>query len=178
MEPVTLRTERLLLRPFTWFDVEAVYQICQDPEIQSITAMPSPYLRADAERWIGVTAPAGWAEDSSHPLGVARLDTDQLVGCCALTVQLRGVYSIGFWAAKEHRGHGYITEAARALCEWGWKTLAMHRIEWWATVGNRASCSVAEKLGFTVEGTLRKREIISGEPRDRWVGRLLRPWNR
>lgn len=179
MEPVTLRTERLLLRPFAWSDVEAVYLICQDPEIESsITAMPSPYRRADAERWIGVLVPAGWAEDSSHALGVCRLDTDLLVGCCALTRDLPGVYSLGYWAAKEQRGHGYITEAARALCAWGWETLDMHRIEWWATVGNDASRAVAEKLGFTIEGTLCQRDIINGEPRDRWVGGLLRPWNR
>jgi RimJ/RimL family protein N-acetyltransferase len=175
MEPVTLRTERLLLRPFAWSDVEAMYLACQDPDVQALTAMPSPYLRADAERFIGAMAPAAWAEDSSHPLGVVRLDTGVLVGCCALTKDLPGVYALGYWAAKEQRGHGYITEAARALCDWGWETLAVHRMEWWATVGNHASRAVAEKLGFTVEGTLRKRDIIDGEPRDRWVGGLLRP---
>lgn len=174
MEPVTLRTERLLLRPFAWSDVEAIYLVCQDPDIQSITAMPSPYLRADAERFVGSMAPAGWAENSSHPLGVFRLNDGDLVGCCALTRDMPGVYSLGFWAAAEQRGHGYITEAARALCDWGWETLDMHRIEWWALVGNAASRAVAAKLGFTIEATLRKRTIINGEPHDRWVGGLLR----
>ncbi|WP_373979092.1 GNAT family N-acetyltransferase [Streptomyces sp. TLI_146] len=41
-------------------------------------------------------------------------------------------------------------EAARALCDWGWDTLDVHRIEWWAMAGNTASRVVAEKLGFTV----------------------------
>jgi RimJ/RimL family protein N-acetyltransferase len=42
-------------------------------------------------------------------------------------------------------------------------------------VGNAASRALAEKLGVVVEGALRKRAIVAGEPRDWWVGGLLRP---
>jgi RimJ/RimL family protein N-acetyltransferase len=60
------------------------------------------------------------------------------------------------------------------LCDWGFAALDVHRIEWWAMVGNAASRALAEKLGFVVEGVLRKRSIVAGEPRDWWVGGLLR----
>jgi RimJ/RimL family protein N-acetyltransferase len=42
-------------------------------------------------------------------------------------------------------------------------------------VGNVPSRALAEKLGFTVEGTLRHRTVVRGEPRDWWVGGLLKP---
>ncbi|MYY84852.1 GNAT family N-acetyltransferase [Streptomyces sp. SID335] len=70
----------------------------------------------------------------------------------------------------------HAVEAARALCDWSWATLDVHRIEWWAMVGNTGSRAVAEKLGLTVEGTLRNRSIANGgKPHDWWVGGLLRP---
>lgn len=62
-----------------------------------------------------------------------------------------------------------------ALCEWGWTTRDVHRIEWWAMAGNTGSRAVAEKFGFTVEGTLRNRGIANdGKPHGWWVGGLLR----
>jgi RimJ/RimL family protein N-acetyltransferase len=175
MNPVSLRTERLLLRPFGVADADAVYQACQDPDIQFYTPVPKPYRREDAEAFVGESTPKGWADDSDYVLGAFRVDTGALVGSFCLTRIFQGVYELGYWAAKEQRGQGYSTEAARALCAWGWETLEMHRIEWWAMVGNGPSRALAEKLGFTVEGTLYRRAIAAGEPRDWWVGGLLRP---
>ena len=173
MEPVILETERLVLRPFAAEDVDAVYRACQDREIQFFTPIPSPFERADAERLVAGFA-EGWAADKNYEFGAFRRDSGALVGAYCLTFVATGVYELGYWAAKEQRGHGFSFEAARALCEWGWATLTVHRIEWWAMVGNTASRALAEKLGFQLEGTLRQRGIESGEPRDWWVGGLLR----
>lgn len=173
MDPVTLTTERLILRAFAADDVDAVYQACQDPAIQFFTPAPSPFGRADAEKFVAKNA-RDWAADKNYELGAFRRDSGDLVGSYCLTLLMPGVYELGYWAAIEQRGHGFSFEAARALCEWGWATLVVHRLEWWAMVGNTASKALAEKLGFELEGTLRRRGIESGEPRDWWVGGLLK----
>ncbi|MEU6312190.1 GNAT family protein [Streptomyces sp. NPDC047014] len=140
MEPVTLETDRLLLRAFTAADVDAVYEACQDEDIQFYTPVPVPYRRADAEQLVGEKLPAQWASDKDYTLGAFRKDTGGLVG---------------------------------SYC---WAALDVHRVEWWAMVGNTGSRAVAEKLGFTVEGTLRNRSIANdGRPHDWWVGGLLSP---
>lgn len=176
MEPVTLETDRLVLRAFTSADVDAVYDACQDEGIQFYTPVPVPYERGDAEKYVGESAPTGWATDKNYSLGAFRKDSGALVGSYSLFVIMPGVYELGYWAVKEQRGRGYSVEAARALCEWGWATLEVHRIEWWAMAGNTGSLAVAEKLGFTLEGTLRNRGIAKdGKPHDWWVGGLLRP---
>jgi RimJ/RimL family protein N-acetyltransferase len=176
MEPVTLETGRLLLRAFTSADVDAVYEACQDEGIQLYTPVPVPFRRADAEKRVGEEMPAGWTSDRSYTLGAFRKDSGGLVGLYCLDLVSKGVYELGYWAVKEQRGQGYSVEAARALCDWGWATLDMHRIEWWAMAGNTGSRAVAEKLGFTVEGTLRSRGIANdGKAHDWWVGGLLRP---
>ncbi|HVK25340.1 MAG TPA: GNAT family protein [Actinokineospora sp.] len=83
------------------------------------------------------------------------------------------MFELGYWAVKEQRGQGYSTEAARALCDWGFSALDVHRIEWWAMVGNTASRALAEALGVTAEGTLLRRSKMNGVPRDWWVGGLF-----
>jgi RimJ/RimL family protein N-acetyltransferase len=47
-------------------------------------------------------------------------------------------------------------------------------IEWRCEAGNVASRRVAEKAGFLIEATLRKRRIRQGVRVDEWVGSLLR----
>ncbi|MBB5815669.1 GNAT family N-acetyltransferase [Streptomyces collinus] len=176
MDPVTLETGRLVLRPFGPGDADAVYDACQDKDIQFYTPVPVPFGRQDAEKRVREEWPQGWAGDDNYILGAFRKDTSALVGSYCLTRVSRGVYELGYWAVKEQRGRGYTVEAARALCDWGWATLDVHRIEWWAMTGNTGSRAVAERLGFTVEGTLRNRGIANdGKPHDWWVGALVRP---
>lgn len=174
MQPVTLTTPRLALRAFEERDAEAVYVACQDPDIQLYTPVPSPYERADARRYVGETVPDGWAQDTNYVLAAFRTDTGALVGAFNLGRRMPGVWELGYWTAPDQRRHGFTTEAAKALCDWGFATLDAHRIEWWAMTGNTGSRRIAEKLGFTIEGTLRRRLIVNGEPRDWWVGGLLR----
>lgn len=173
MEPVTLTTSRLVLRAFTKSDVDAVHAACQDPDIQYYTPVPTPYRREDAERFV-TEADVKWGTDEDYNLGAFRLDDGAFVGAYCLTRRDRGVYELGYWAAKDQRGRGYSVEAAKAMCDWGFATLEVHRIEWWAMVGNTASRAVADRLGFTLEGTLRRRGMVNDEPHDWWVGGLFR----
>ncbi|MFI1395863.1 GNAT family N-acetyltransferase [Streptomyces sp. NPDC020681] len=175
MDPVTLKTARVLLRPFAPADADAVYTACQDADIQHYTPAPTPYRREDAAKHVTETAPQGWATDQDYILGAFRADNGALVGSFCLTKLFQGVYELGYWAAKEQRGQGYSTEAARALCDWGFAELHAHRIEWWAMAGNTASRALAERLGFTLEGTLRNRNMVNGQPHDWWVGGLFKP---
>jgi len=175
MDPVTLETPRLLLRPFAPADADAVHTACQDADIQYYTPMASPFSREDADEYVTETAPQGWSTDRNYTFGAFRKDDGELVGSFCLTRLSQGVYEIGYWADSRQRGQGYSAEAARALCDWGFGALDVHRIEWWAMVGNTASRALAMKLGFTLEGTLRNRSLVAGRPHDWWVGGLLKP---
>jgi RimJ/RimL family protein N-acetyltransferase len=60
------------------------------------------------------------------------------------------------------------------VCRWGFNDLGATRIEWYARVGNWASRRVAEKAGFTIEGTLRAGLPVPGGRRsEAWVGARL-----
>ncbi|MFF5842060.1 GNAT family N-acetyltransferase [Streptomyces massasporeus] len=160
MDPVTLTTDRLLLRTVGSQETDAVYDACQDPDIRRWTTIPSPYLREHARSFTEQLVPDGWADGSMFTFGVF-LHSGELAGMLGITLRALGMGEIGFWATKEHRANGYVTEAA------------LDRVEWRAEVGNRASRAVAERAGFTIEGTLRSAMNNKGVRRDIWVGSLL-----
>ena len=62
----------------------------------------------------------------------------------------------------------------RALCRWAFATLDLEIIQWRTEVGNIASRRVAEKAGFLIEATLRKRLVHCGTRVDVWNGSLLK----
>ena len=68
-----------------------------------------------------------------------------------------------------------MTEATRALVDFGFGRLALHRA--WAAcdVDNHASARVLEKLGMRREGHLRQSRRRQGEWRDCYLDALLEP---
>ncbi|MDN3263932.1 GNAT family N-acetyltransferase [Streptomyces sp. CSDS2] len=172
MEHVTLTTDRLVLRPVSPEDTAAVYAAAQDPGIQRWTTVPSPYLPEHAAGFTERIVPDGWAQGSMFTFGVF-LTGGELAGMLGLTTRSPGTAEIGFWAAKEHRGRGYVVEATLTACRWAFTEAGVDRVEWRAEVGNHASRAVAERAGFTVEGVLRSAVANKGVRRDIWVGSLL-----
>lgn len=170
MEPIELHTDRLVLRCPVMGDAPAIAEACADPWIQRYVPVPAPYTVDDAREFVDGAA-RDWASDESYAFAV--LAGGALAGMTGLTGKGDGIVELGYWAVPAHRRRGYTVEAARALCQWGFDTLGIHRIDWWAVAGNDGSRAVAESLGFEVEGLLRKRAVLRGEPQDWWVGGLL-----
>ncbi|MFE0178830.1 GNAT family N-acetyltransferase [Streptomyces sp. NPDC059002] len=173
MEPVTLTTERLSLRTFTPADTDETYAACQDPDIQRWTTIPSPYSRADAESFINRMVTDGWQHDTEYTFAIRPLAGGPLLAAASLHHPRSGTWEVGFWTAKEHRGHGYMTETVLGLARWAFTDLRCTRLEWRAEVGNTGSRAVVEKAGFTIEGTLRGGLLNKGTLRDSWIGALL-----
>ena len=173
MEPVTLTTARLLLRTVGPEDTDAVYAAAQDPDIQRWTTIPSPYLPEHAQSFTEQLVPDGWAAGSMFTFGVFLPEGEELVGMLSFTMRSLGSAEVGFWGTKEHRGHGYTTEAVVAASRWAFIHQSIDRVEWRAEVGNNGSRAVAERAGFIIEGTLRSAINNKGVRRDCWVGSLL-----
>ena len=66
MELATLRTPRLVLSPVEACDVDTIAELCQDPEIQKWTTVPSPYTRESAEFFVESVAKPGWQGHSPN----------------------------------------------------------------------------------------------------------------
>ena len=86
----------------------------------------------------------------------------------------RGCVEIGFWIDTAHEGNGYITRAARALIDHTIETLGFRRVEIMCDEQNTRSRAVAERLGFTNEGTIRRfSERLDGQWNNKVVYSML-----
>ncbi|CAO5147598.1 Acetyltransferase, ribosomal protein N-acetylase [Frankia sp. AiPs1] len=175
LEPAEITAGRLHLRPWRPYDVDAVHLACQDPQIALWNRLPQPYQRADAESFVLRAAPAAWAEGTGTPFAVVDATTEQLLASIALIdISVSGEAEIGYWCAAQARGQGVISQAVTTVTRWGFGALGLARIEWRAAVGNDASLRVAQRTGFTVEGTLRQALILGdGRRVDCWIGSRL-----
>jgi RimJ/RimL family protein N-acetyltransferase len=151
----SVRTERLLLRPFRTDDVDAVHRASQDPDTQRwISAIPVPYTREDARVFVEDIA----MRERGDRLGLSVVVEDE--GGFAGTA---GIYlrpgrlgpEIGYTIAPWARGRGYASETARALADWGLGHGAP-RVHLFADVRNGPSQAVARRAGFTQEGVVRR----------------------
>jgi RimJ/RimL family protein N-acetyltransferase len=76
-------------------------------------------------------------------------------------------FEIGFWVRTGFEGKGFVTEVAGALEKLAFETLGARRVEVRMHERNDRSRRVAERLGFELEGILRKDSLtVDGKPRD------------
>lgn len=158
IEPVTITTERLVLRPYTLDDSEELARVIDRREIYETTlAIPHPYSVEDARSYISRSIEAR-EDDRDFPCAVTLKETGAIIGGCGLMVNRKmDRAEMGYWLAVEHWGQGYITEAARALIRHGFEVLDLNCIEAHHFVNNPASGRVMVKAGMTFEGRLRQR---------------------
>jgi RimJ/RimL family protein N-acetyltransferase len=145
------------LRPWRDSDIEALVRACQDPDIPRWTRVPDNYAEADARAYLMQRYDAIHAGTLAPFAIVSAGDGSELLGSISLMglawEHARG--EVGYWLAREARGHGHITRAVGLICRWGFESLRLERIDLLAATGNPASQRVAERAGFTREAVLR-----------------------
>lgn len=80
---------------------------------------------------------------------------------------------IGYWIDNEEEGKGIVSAACKLLIEYAFGDLRLNRIEIRCSSENVRSASIAERLGFTREGVLRRSEWRGGRLHDFVVYGLL-----
>jgi RimJ/RimL family protein N-acetyltransferase len=152
-----LRTERLLLRPFTPQDASIVQQLAGDKAIADTTLhIPHPYPDGLAERWIS-THDLRFRDGREAVYAITLADNWQLIGAVGLTIipdHRRA--ELGYWLGRPYWGQGCTTEAARELLRYGFTELGLNRIFAFHFSRNPASGRVMQKIGMQYEGTLRQ----------------------
>lgn len=168
---VLLTTERLVLREFEPEDWVALNAIESRPEVARYQSF-APQTPTESQAYVLETIQSA----AGHPrltydLAVILTSEDRLIGRCGLGLGDGEPREAVLWYTlhPDEWGRGYTTEAARALVDFGFRTLGLHRI--WADCDprNTASWRVLEKIGMRREGHLRENAWVKGE----WVDSLI-----
>ena len=149
-----LETSRLILRELVPDDADDIARIICDPI--AMQYFPTVYSRADADEWVARNM-RRYAADGHGLWAVIVRGTDELAGDCGVTRQIVDDIDereIGYHFRRDHWGHGYATEAARACRDWAVANTPAEYVISLIRPGNIPSQRVAERNGMTIWKTI------------------------
>jgi RimJ/RimL family protein N-acetyltransferase len=111
----------------------------------------------DSERFVRDAA-ARFMRREDLPLFLRRRDTGELVGASGMHRIDWQVprFEIGYWCRTSLVGKGYVGEAVVAITRFAFEKLGAARVEIRTDSQNTRSFRVAERLGFRLEGIMRR----------------------
>ena len=146
MHDHSFETERLLLRPLTIGDADAVFAWVSDPEVVRFM----PYLLytdvQQAREWI---ASLDVLVDN-YVFGIVRRADGLLMGTGSIRLKPDG-WSLGYNLRRDCWRQGYATEAARGILDFAYRTLGARDFCAEHAVDNPASGSVLRHCGFVYD---------------------------
>jgi ribosomal-protein-alanine N-acetyltransferase len=156
-----LHTARLLLRELSSADLAVIHHLHSLPEVDKFNTLGIPATLETTEHlltdWL---AQARVVPRSSYIFAAQEAVSQEFVGLMALNLGKASFKNAEVWykVLPAYWGQGLTTEAVKALLNFGFDHLQLHRIEAGCAVENRASIRVLEKVGMTREG--RKRQVL------------------
>jgi [ribosomal protein S5]-alanine N-acetyltransferase len=166
-----LETERLILRDFVKEDWQRVLEYQSNP-------LYLRYYEWTERTPEGAQEFVGWFLDQQKQqprlkfqLAVVLKSNNQLIGNCGIRMDKENALQadIGYELDSKHWNHGYATEAAHAIVDFGFSRFGLHRVWSWCVADNVGSAHVLEKLGMRLEGRLSENEYYRG----RWWDTLM-----
>lgn len=174
---VPIVTERLLLRPFTFDDLDDVWAYQRLPEVgrhMLWSARDREESRVALERMVDEVV---LAKDGDYlTLAVTVAGGSTVIGHVEL-----GLVSvehqqgeIGYVFHPDHQRKGFATEATRAMLRLGFHDVGMHRIIGRCSARNTASARLMARLGMRQEAHFVECRKVDGEWREELVFAMLR----
>jgi len=153
--PLPLRTERVVIRPYREDDATGLHEVFGSPEVMKWT--PSPPSKDVAETAQRLARAMAFTARQPPGMGLWALelnDTSEFLGQVGLfPVEGKGPeVEVAYELAPRVWGHGYATEATRALVAYGFGELGLRRIVALILPDNARSRNVASKCGLVLEG--------------------------
>ena len=143
-----IETKRLILRPWTEADAEALYEYAKDPRVGPAAGWPahtSVENSLQIIRDVLIPMPETYA--------IVWKESGQPVGCISLKfhsdlAEKDDECELGYWVGAPYWGRGIAPEASRELIRRAFEDLKLARIWCGYYDGNEKSKRVQQKLGF------------------------------
>lgn len=154
-----LRTDRLILRPFTIDDIDAAYKMNLDEEVSRWTGDGGVVGKEEIRRRIQEDVLGDYAKYRYGRMAVVLKETEEFIGFCGLKyLEDYEEVDLGYRLMSQYWCRGYATEACQVCLDYGFGQLGLYKIIAMVLPQNKASIRVLDKLGFQFQ-----RDIVEGE---------------
>lgn len=149
-----LETEHLILRDFTQEDIQHYVKQCQDPKYQRFyNEQDCSQTKSEQLVKMFITQAEQKPRQQFH-VAITDKMTGSYLGIAALRIEDEQQASIGCGLVRGTQGKGASEEAMRALLQYGFDQLSIHRAYAETISENRAAIRLCSRLGMRVEATL------------------------
>ncbi len=142
----TLETERLLLRPLTVADCDAIFKWTGDPRVNKYMIYPLYKNVEEGKAWLETL----YEDEKKLDYGFVLKSTGELIGSGGLYYHEDiDVWSVGYNLAYDYWHNGYTPEAIKRILEYAQSKYKVRAIAGTFALGNEGSRRVMEKLGMS-----------------------------
>ncbi|MEA2461751.1 MAG: hypothetical protein QOH90_1928 [Actinomycetota bacterium] len=160
--PEVLEGDGLRLVPLDLEVSDDMAALGDDPDALRFTYISAPFGREEARAWIQRYLD-GWQEGSRAGFSVQTPEGGFLGMMSIIHLHLdEREGELGYIIAPHARGKGVATRALSLLTAWAFESLGLERAELRIASGNAGSVAVAERCGYSLEGTMRSLYFKNG----------------
>ena len=165
LEEIEVACQRVSLRPVAEADIDDLLEINGDEEVTRFLPYATWRSREDGLAWLERTRKLE-ATGTGRQLVVVRAADAKVVGTMLLFKfdAASARLELGYVLGRAYWGQGLMREALEALCAHAFSAMAIRRLEAEVNPDNEASNGLLRRIGFRLEGTLRKRWVAKGGP--------------
>lgn len=163
-----IQTDRLILKEIEEHDIESIHLMNSCEEVEQFNTIGIPTNIKQTEALLRpIIDDKNQEARTLYGWSLRTKSVNEFVGEFGMRLSSKkyNKAEIHFSLMPTHWGNGFGTEAAKAIIDFGFKALKLHRIEAGVAVKNKASIKLLEKIGMKREGKHRQILPIRGE----WV---------
>ena len=165
-----IATERLALRRFRDSDAGTLAAYRSDPSVARYQSWSAPYPLPRARAAVAALAAGDPDSPGWFQYAIERRADGRHIGDVGVHLhENRRQAEIGFTLARAFHGHGYATEAVRAVVDDLLRVRGLHKVAVECDARNTASARLLERVGFRREGYRRSHTWFKNE----WTDDLL-----
>ncbi|UZT83107.1 GNAT family N-acetyltransferase [Caproicibacterium sp. BJN0003] len=171
-----IETERLILRRFRYTDDDDMLKYwISDPKIQSLYSEPVYRTKQEVKELLDKYIHS-YEKNDFYRWAITLKKTDECIGQIAyfLVDNNNHFAEIEYCIGSLFQRKGFATEATKAVIQYGFDKINLHKVQICHKSINLPSRKVIEKCGFTYEGTLRDFFYQDGKYIDRLYYSILR----
>ena len=169
-----LETKRLTLRKIKLEDAEAMYQYASKDDVTKHVLWDSHRSIETTKQFVQMMIDK--YEEGNFAWAIMLKETKEFIGTIDFVTynEAEKIAEIGYALSDRHWGKGYVSEATKALLDFGFNELQLVRIQARCFADNIGSERVMQKVGMTYEGTMRKAKFAKGKHHDIKMYAILR----